>query len=660
MTRLRRLTFQAWLILCLLQPAMMDMARGQTPGNGVPLPTELDFEDGVGSVADHAAYQALSYKGNDVGRDSYLAGREFVKFIIVNPGKPDSLVYWMNTNNHRAHPRFMSHIGMDGGRRGGGRPGGGVAGQTIVRGALNFMPRLASPNGEQGLYYIDFQPNDSYSFSEIESFIASLQKFMPSLKDRIAFHPLEGNVDRYEAEKDQYAKAGIPVHFDEDLFGKITFLPLNVSESFGRLRVMGNETRSASRDIVICKQLPNQMPRVAGVISEQRQTPLSHVNLRAIQDKVPNAYLVNASQSPRIQPLIGKWVYYKVAADGFEIREASVEEVDNHFKNIRPAEAQSPPRDLSVREVQNLNKISFEDSKAYGSKASNLAVLHTLGLPEGTVPQGYAVPFYYYDEFMKFNGFYDEVKSMLADPAFQESPENQIDMLKALQKKIKKGGMPEWMLSSLQELQANFGEGTSIRCRSSTNNEDLPGFSGAGLYDSYTHKPDEGHIAKSIRQVYASLWNFRAYEEREFYRIDHFSTAMGVLVHKNFKGEKANGVAVTDDILYETTSNYYINVQIGEDLVTDSSQNSSPEEILLGWWQNDGFDIVREGTRHSDNEPLLPASHLDEMRWNLGDIHAGFKDLYKPEEGQKFAMEIEFKVTSDGNLAIKQARPWVY
>ena len=34
-------------------------------------------------------------------------------------------------------------------------------------------------------------------------------------------------------------------------------------------------------------------------------------------------------------------------------------------------------------------------------KASNLAVLGTLGFPAGTVPGGYAIPFYFYDEFMK-------------------------------------------------------------------------------------------------------------------------------------------------------------------------------------------------------------------------------------------------------------------
>ena len=45
---------------------------------------------------------------------------------------------------------------------------------------------------------------------------------------------------------------------------------------------------------MIYEALPNELPRVAGIISTVPQTPLSHVNLRAVQDGMPNAFIRDA------------------------------------------------------------------------------------------------------------------------------------------------------------------------------------------------------------------------------------------------------------------------------------------------------------------------------------------------------------------------------
>ena len=53
-------------------------------------------------------------------------------------------------------------------------------------------------------------------------------------------------------------------------------------------------------------------------------------------------------------------------------------------------------------------------------------------------------------------------------------------------------------------------------------------------------------------------------------------------------------------------------------------------------------------------------AQIDQLRRHLQDIHDHFEGLYNPGPDEPFAMEIEFKITSDDVLSIKQARPWVF
>ena len=361
-----------------------------------------------------------------------------------------------------------------------------------------------------------------------------------------------------------------------------------------------------------------------------------------------------------ISSLIGRYVYFRVDRDGYVIREATLQEVEAHYADRRPAEPQFAERNLSVIDFRALDHIGFGDSNTFGVKAANLATLRSFGFAEGVVPNGYGLPFYFYDEFMKHNGFYAGAEEMLADSRFQTDTDLRDEALGRFRDDIKKGTMPDWMMEALTQLQASFPEGTSIRCRSSTNNEDLPGFSGAGLYDSYTQHPEEGHLSKSIKQVFASLWNFRAFEEREFFRIDHFSAAMGVLLHPNFSDELANGVGVTDDPLYQTRGNYYLNTQLGEDLVTNPDAQSIPEEILLNARNSSNYTVVRHSNQIADGERLMGDQYLQEIGPMMSTIHSSFARLYGVTVQEQFSMEIEYKITAEGRLAIKQARPWVY
>ena len=623
---------------------------GMNPVN--PVPT-MSFDDGAAAIPNRETYVSLAYKGEIGAIDRHLAGWEAVKFHMVDMNTDRPSVYFMNTKTYQRHDDFQAAVGLE---------VDPLHGHETMVGEMVYHPKAVAPDGSLGVYRFQFGASDVYSFKEISYAFTVLAASMPLLEDNLAYYPMWSKaVPRYHKDKSLYDDSRVDVLLAEDIAFDLDFISLNRGRGFGFLRAMSLGERPNPRDIVIYDTLPNELPRVAGIITTVPQTPLSHVNLRAVQDGVPNAFVRDALEAPDIEGLIGSYVQYLVGSTTYYVFAASPSEVDAHYADSRPSESQTPERDLTVTEITPLSDIEFDDWNAFGVKAANVAVLGTLDFPENTVPDGYAVPFYFYDEFMKHNGFYDDVKELLADPNFQSDFDTQESKLKKLRKKIKKGETPEWMTGALEEMHAGFPAGTSLRYRSSTNNEDLPGFSGAGLYDSKTQHPDETEedgIAKSLKQVYASLWNFRAFTEREFYRVDHLAAAMGVLVHPNYSDELANGVAVSFDPIRMRYGNYYVNSQLGEDLVTNPDAHSAPEEILLH--QGGEYTVLATSNQVQRGQLLMSDAQMDQLRRHLELIHDEFAELYGIEGDEPFAMEIEFKITSDDILSIKQARPWVF
>ena len=122
---------------------------------------------------------------------------------------------------------------------------------------------------------------------------------------------------------------------------------------------------------------------------------------------------------------------------------------------------------------------------------------------------------------------------------------------------------------------------------------------------------------------------------------------------------------MSEDIVYQTgghgrPQNFYVNTQVGEDLVTNPDGESIPEELLLGPGGPADDRHIQSSNRAPEGEALLSAAHRNELRAYLRTIHNRFGELYGVSPNEQFAMEIEFKVTAEGQLAVKQARPWVF
>ncbi len=586
-----------------------------------------------------------------------LAGSAFLKFLGLPNYDPGPALLFLNTKRHRLHGDFIDVL----------RGTHSFNENALLRGEMAWIPGVG---GEEDWYVFNLQPGNTPSFEHVRFLYHALTKNMPFIDGNLAYQPIDASGLVYLRDQHLFEREGIPIWSREERRpGFYDYASLNPGEAYGLLRVFDADERPTILDVALYRQLPNDVPLLRGIITETPQTPLSHVNLRAIQNHNPNAYVREASHHPKIKPLIGKYVHYVVHANGFEIREVTKEEVEANLVSIRPEEAQIPPRDLSQKAILALEALGFHSSTSVGAKAANVAELMTaaekMRIPREVFPEmGYAVPFYFYDAFMRHNGLYEKVRAMMASAEFEGDSVVRAEALKDLRREIKDGAMPNWMLDELSAVQAAFPPGQGIRCRSSTNNEDLPGFNGAGLYASFTHHPDEGHLSKSVKQVFASLWNFLAFEHREFYRVDHFQAAMGVLMHPNYEDEMANGVAVSKHHFGEIGIHpYYANTQVGEDLVTNPGIASRPEEVLLSAEGRSVRGVSPDPIRFAPSnqvpfgEVILTDSDGRTLADYLSRIVSHFRRLYGVGAG--FAMEIEFKITREEALIIKQARPWV-
>ena len=204
---------------------------------------------------------------------------------------------------------------------------------------------------------------------------------------------------------------------------------------------MEPDERPNPRDVVIYEALPNELPRVAGIRKHRApNAAVARQPARRSGPCIPNAFIRSVLDEPAIEALLGSYVHYTVTESGYSIRAATRAEVDAHYAASRPAAEQTPQRDFSVTEITALSDIEFEDWTAFGVKAANVAVLGTLDFPAGTVPDGFAVPFYFYDEFMKAQRpLHRRRMTMLADTDFQTDFATQEKELKKLHKKIKNG-----------------------------------------------------------------------------------------------------------------------------------------------------------------------------------------------------------------------------
>jgi phosphoenolpyruvate synthase/pyruvate phosphate dikinase len=122
--------------------------------------------------------------------------------------------------------------------------------------------------------------------------------------------------------------------------------------------------------------------------------------------------------------------------------------------------------------------------------------------------------------------------------------------------------------------------GKGLFVRSSSNSEDLPNFSGAGLYTTVPNVRGEQQLVDEIKKVWASLWNFEAYEARERLGVAHSAVYMAVLVQEGINSESSGVMISTDPFDNENKGAIYISAKRGLGIKVVEGQRIA-EQILF-------------------------------------------------------------------------------
>lgn len=618
--------------------------------------------------------------------DSSLPGAKSVKTLIDRVD--GNHLYFINTEKYPLHYEFASeHLSA-------------VEDLPVIASQAEFNDNYYSTQRRFYLgsvtYYegpdkwvYEISPYDTSSAEMIEESF-SLIRQNAYIGDKLYFHPTGTELERTAEDLPD----SVPIVTTDELFAGIDYQPLNLGRSTGILRFRTaaevDGAYTPFREIVVLDAVPNDISIVAGVITAQFQTPLAHINVLSVNRGTPNMALRGATELDELKALEGKWVELNVGAFDWEVREITEEEADEWWEENSPEPLVVQPMDLSVTDLREASEMIDEEVDlgagiqaaipAFGAKATNYGALADAQLEgafsdlpdidgDGPIAPAFGIPMYYYDQFMKENGLYDQIEELMASDEWSD-PVYRGEALEAFKVDLRAKPVREEVVAAVIERAAELFPGESIRFRSSTNSEDLGTFTGAGLYNSETGEPAltgdvDDSVAWAMKKVWSQVWNPRAYEEREYFSMNHLDVGMALLVHANFPEEEAQGVAVTNNPydLSGVEPAFLVNAQWGNVDVVTPDRGISPDSYVH-YFYNEGQPMVflQRSSLVPEGETVLTPDESQRLGIALSAIHSYFASAYSTP-GEWYALEVDFKfddkrTSGTPSLYIKQARPY--
>jgi len=459
-----------------------------------------------------------------------------VMFVIDR--RSQDRVYYVNSRAYKFHKDFLNATYL-----------------SLERGRTLYEQAYLKPNRRFILGTIAYQTGaDKFSFEfwEGDQITSELLKETITALKQNFYAPLcfKPNSIAQELAVTQLNKTGseLPLFNERDFLAGPSYQALNLGAGIGQLRILDRlepDTVLDRNQIVIFKQAPIHLTPLSGIITTEPASPLSHVNMLARSWGIPNASIRNADKL--FKRLEGKYVRLEVRDNDYSLSPADTRDVEARNREwIKRGDLVTPKADLEYGVLTDLKQQRAGDAIRFGAKSANLGEIIHAKETQLIVPQGFAIPFHFYQSFIRLNSLEERIATAVEEDRFVHDPRYRKARLEEIRHWIVNGKHDRSFTESVLTKVHREYSGMGLFVRSSTNAEDLPDFSGAGLYTTVPNVRGDEQLLEAIKTVWASIWNYEAYEARESFGMNHFGVYPAVLIQEGIDADSA-GVAVTTD-----------------------------------------------------------------------------------------------------------------
>ncbi|CAI8601623.1 unnamed protein product [Vicia faba] len=292
---------------------------------------------------------------------------------------------------------------------------------------------------------------------------------------------------------------------------------------------------------------------IVGAILKQELPHLSHLGVRARQEKVVFVTCEDDEKIADIQRLVGSRVRLEASVAGVNLTLASSVDPDGNFSvesafegNLSGVEAPASSAGRISKYSQGSGVILLPDAETQTSGAKAAACGHLSSLSSASdkvysdqgvpasfkVPSGAVLPFGSMELELEKNNSTEIFRSLLDKIETAKLEEGELDGLcNQLQELISSLKLSKDVIESIGKL---FPSNACLIVRSSANVEDLAGMSAAGLYESIPNvSPSNPTVfADAVGRVWASLYTRRAVLSRRAAGVPQKEASMAILIQE--------------------------------------------------------------------------------------------------------------------------------